>query len=229
MCAKSVLVCLVFVVVANAKHGDDGCEGVSCPIVDSAIENLEMQYSDQLCRAINEIRCGQHHIVGDEQICGTNGHTYPDHCHYAKARCNHQRRPDEYPRVEIANHGACADTTTLAVDTMTSAMPIVTASPMPDAQTTATDMPIAQTTMTDAPTPPTTTVSSHQIINNVFCSNANYISCTNNFSIVCGSDGIIYPNHCEMLKAQCFDQTIKEADMTTCPIPGADLGQTILV
>ena len=51
-----------------------------------------------------------------------------------------------------------------------------------------------QTTATGAPVPQTTTASSHHILTNVFCQQADVIMCQHNFDIVCGSDGILYPN-----------------------------------
>merc|ERR1712043_157039 len=67
--------------------------------------------------------------------------------------------------------------------------------------------------------PTTTTDAIHNIIANVFCQNAASISCATGFEIICGTDGQLYPNQCELSKAKCKDPTLDIADQSACSVP----------
>ncbi|XP_045207272.2 agrin-like [Mercenaria mercenaria] len=66
-------------------------------------------------------------------------------------------------------------------------------------------------------TPSTTADPVQSIIMNVFCQNINTLSCSNGVQILCGSDGQLYVNQCELSKAKCSNPTLTVADRSKCP------------
>ncbi|KAH3720865.1 hypothetical protein DPMN_063774, partial [Dreissena polymorpha] len=46
--------------------------------------------------------------------------------------------------------------------------------------------------------------------------NATTIICSSGFEIKCGSDGLFYPNLCELAKAKCYDNNLTMVDMSYC-------------
>ncbi|XP_052790790.1 uncharacterized protein LOC128224782 [Mya arenaria] len=182
-----------------------------------------------LCVELSHIDCTQYHAQNHEQLCGDNGITYASHCLYVQAHCQ--------IHVQLASHGACPVTTQPPA-------PQITTTPVPVAQTHTTTAgapavttnaaggitTTTQTTMvpsTAAPTtqaPATTTIDPMSgIIQGVFCSNLAAISCTTQgFVIVCGTDGQLYPNQCELSKAACANNQLTiEPDQSKCSLPGS--------
>ncbi|XP_052220332.1 uncharacterized protein LOC127837375 isoform X2 [Dreissena polymorpha] len=174
--------------------------------VDAAIVNIDIHYTDELCLALLLVDCATHVTKGDEQVCGSNGVTYNNHCRFTHAVCETLHFKDH--KITFQSHGACPATsaplsTVAIVNTGTSGS--VTNATTTSGPATATPM------------APATTDAMGSIVQNVFCSNLATISCTGGFDVICGSDGQYYPNQCEISKAKCHDATLTiVTDTTKC-------------
>ncbi|KAH3791639.1 integumentary mucin C.1-like [Dreissena polymorpha] len=189
--------------------------GISSGVVDAAIVNINTLYTDALCLELLLVDCATHVTKGDEQVCGSNGITYDNHCHFTHAVCETLHYAGH--KITLKSHGACPNTTapqsTVATVTVaasaTTTVTHGTGSVHTDASTT-----FAPTTTTSAPT---TTDPTAAIVQNVFCSSLGSISCSGGFDVICGSDGNYYPNQCELSKAKCHDDTLTiVTDTTKC-------------
>ncbi|WAR09155.1 hypothetical protein MAR_019113 [Mya arenaria] len=160
-----------------------------------------MHYNDDLCLEILLIDCGHHVTPNDEIICGSDGHEYPDHCHFAHKRCEFLHSSH---KLKVANHGPCATIAppTTAVITTENWVPtdVTTTATTVGGVTTSTDSSTTgadggTTTQTTTTTIGTTTDPFYSIMQNVFCMNVYTVQChTEDFHIICGSDGNLYPN-----------------------------------
>ncbi|XP_071111045.1 uncharacterized protein [Haliotis cracherodii] len=81
---------LINVIASKINHGET--------IHD--INNLMMNYTQEVCASILSIPCATHIPHGDENLCGTDLVLYNNHCLFAKARCNDGN-------VTLLNHGPC--------------------------------------------------------------------------------------------------------------------------
>ncbi|XP_052799147.1 tomoregulin-2-like [Mya arenaria] len=218
----------------KACHGPH-CSGPGTGEVNSAIVNLALHYNDDLCLEILLTDCSKHVTQGDEIVCGSNGHTYENHCHFAHARCEYffNQEHNKDVQLSVAYRGACAATTVaLAAMTTTSgaattAGGVTSGVPASSSMMTTTSI-MASTTMMDSTTmmPTSTTMVMattdpvNSIIANVFCQQMDSINCSGGFNVVCASDGKFYPNDCELSKAKCHDSTITlEPDVSRCSAP----------
>ncbi|KAH3791644.1 uncharacterized protein LOC127837387 [Dreissena polymorpha] len=174
--------------------------------VDAAIENVDVHYHDELCLALLLVDCAIHVTKGDEQVCGSNGITYNNHCRFTHAVCETLNlKPHE---ITFQSHGACP-TTWAPLSTVANINTVASGS-LTHAPTTSGQA----TTTTKAPA---TTDAMGAIVQNVFCANLATISCTGGFDVICGSDGQYYPNQCEISKARCHDATLTiVTDDTKC-------------
>lgn len=69
-----------------------------------------------------------------------------------------------------------------------------------------------------------TTAPSSAYIQSMFCRNKEFIGCPATFNIVCGSNGLFYPNSCELSKAVCDAPSLVEvpcsqSQSTQPPLP----------
>ncbi|XP_052799148.1 tomoregulin-2-like [Mya arenaria] len=204
------------------------CHGPHCPTpgtgeVNSAIVNLALHYNDDLCLEILLTDCSKHVTQGDEIVCGSNGHTYENHCHFAHARCEYFFNQEHNTDVQlsVAHRGACA-ATTVALAAMTTTSGAATTAGGVTSGVPASAM---MTTTVDSTTmmPTTTTLMMttadpvNSIIASVFCQHMDSIDCSGGFNVVCASSGNFYPNNCEFSKAKCRDSSITlEPDVSRC-------------
>ncbi|XP_053380443.1 ovomucoid-like [Mercenaria mercenaria] len=234
MIHASINIC--FVIVASQGHSNEhhshNNHGGSVPDsgqVDAAIVDIELHYNEKLCLELLLVDCATHVTQGDEKVCGSDGVTYDNHCKFSHAVCEFKHAAHH---LKLASHGECPPPTAAPVSTMPSAtaapastMPPATAAPAIQTGTGSMGMTTTVATTTTTVMMTTTTAATtvdpiHSIVQNVFCQNAASISCANDFQIICGSDGQLYPNQCEMSKQKCVDPTLTVADKSTCPIPG---------
>ncbi|XP_052790791.1 uncharacterized protein LOC128224783 [Mya arenaria] len=186
-------------------------------------------FNHMLCVELSHIDCTQYHAQNHEQLCGDNGITYASHCLYVQAHCQ--------IHVQLASHGACPVTTQppapQVTATTTVAQTLTTTAGAPAVTTNAagriTTTTVAQTTVAPSTATPTTTAPATTtfnpmagIIQGVFCSNMAAISCTTQgFVLICGTDGQLYPNQCELSKAACANNQLTiEPDQSNC-LPGS--------
>ncbi|XP_052220356.1 tomoregulin-2-like [Dreissena polymorpha] len=181
----------------HATHNPHVQPTIGSGEVDAAIVNVNSHYDDRLCLELLLVDCATHVTKGDEQVCGSNGVTYDNHCRFTHAVCETLHFKDH--KITFQSHGACPATTA----------PLSTAS---GSVTNATTTSGPATTTIKAPA---TTDPMGSIVQNVFCSNLAVISCTGGFDVICGSDGQYYPNQCEISKAKCQDATLTIATDTT--------------
>ncbi|XP_052810822.1 uncharacterized protein LOC128238702 [Mya arenaria] len=215
---------LVNAAAARACHGHH-CTVPGHEEAEGGILNLHMHYNDDLCLEILLIDCGHHVTPNDEIICGSDGHEYPDHCHFAHKRCEFLHSSH---KLKVANHGPCATIAppTTAVITTENWVPtdVTTTATTVGGVTTSTDSSTTgadggTTTQTTTTTIGTTTDPFYSIMQNVFCMNVYTVQChTEDFHIICGSDGNLYPNNCELSKAKCHDHTLTIVDPSNCTI-----------
>ncbi|KAL4218826.1 hypothetical protein ACF0H5_021414 [Mactra antiquata] len=191
--------------------------------VDAAIVNLNYHYNEKLCLELLLVDCTKHVTVGDEKICGSNGVTYENHCRFTHAMCEYLHSQNN---LYLANHGECVATTaapTMAPGAVTTAMPSGsgTNAPIVSNAPGVTNPPMTTTTaaMTTTTDLPTTTNPINSIVQNVFCQNVATISCASGFHIICGTDGQLYPNECELSKAKCNNPSLTIADNSKCALP----------
>ncbi|XP_052782450.1 tomoregulin-2-like [Mya arenaria] len=179
--------------------------GHSTSVTDAAIFNTA-----NLCGELASINCNG----TGTPVCGSDGRTYENHCFLVQSACLTGQTLD------IVTNGSC-DSTTLHSTTATTGAPIVTFAVTTDATPKTT---VIMTTSTASPPPSTTDYVDPMasIIQSVFCSNAAAVSCQfSGLVIICGSNGLLYPNQCELTKAKCFDNSLTiMSDLTTCPVPG---------
>ncbi|XP_033758992.1 four-domain proteases inhibitor-like [Pecten maximus] len=173
--------------------------------VQGELDHLSSHFGDHLCVDLLMLDCRNHHASQDERICGSDGKTYPNHCYFVHSTCM-------FEDLVVAGHGQCIVTS----EKPSTVMPAVGTTMMPS-----TAMPAAgtaNTLMTTKVTMQTTTVkSSSQVIQSVFCQNKDAINCDLTILFVCGSDGHLYPNQCELSKAACDDPSIIKVDISLCP------------
>ncbi|XP_045173539.2 integumentary mucin C.1-like [Mercenaria mercenaria] len=101
------LTTLVFSAIVYANK-DNACHGHGhrCGLVDTAIQDIGINFDDHLCHAFKDVNCDGHVLEHDEQICGTDGITYSSHCSFAKTRCFRQLDKHLSP-LDVAAHGPC--------------------------------------------------------------------------------------------------------------------------
>ncbi|XP_060554075.1 uncharacterized protein LOC132715110 [Ruditapes philippinarum] len=162
--------------------------------VDASIVNVELNYSETLCLELLLVDCATHVTQGDEMVCGSDGTTYANHCKFTHATCEFRHAPTP---LSIAHYGDCTRTT-LAPSTVA---PTTTIAGMTST--------VMATTSTD---------SIANIVQNVFCRNIDTINCGFDFKLICGSDGKLYPNQCEMSKQKCNDRSLTVADRSFCTL-----------
>ncbi|XP_045173280.2 uncharacterized protein LOC123534886 [Mercenaria mercenaria] len=181
-------------------HEHHDCHGPECKLIDEAIYNIGMYLDDHLCHVFKEVNCSYHILTNDEQICGSDGRTYANHCLYVKARCAEELYDSHYNAnpLGIANHGPCVSSTVPVATTVSSS-------------------PEMSAIITGSGNTITTAMSLQNVLGSVFCKNRWSIDCGQDIAIVCGSDGNNYPNECELLKWQCENPTLrKESDSSVC-------------
>ncbi|XP_053379999.1 uncharacterized protein LOC128548665 [Mercenaria mercenaria] len=208
-------------------HGGDH-NGGSVPDsgqVDTAIVDIELHYNEKLCLELLLVDCATHVTQGDEKVCGSDGVTYDNHCKFTHAVCEFKHFSHHH--LKLASHGACQTPTAAPASTMPLVSTVQPATAAPAIQTgtgsigmTATVGMTTTTVMMTSTTAATTVDPIHAIVQNVFCQNAATISCANDFQIICGSDGQLYPNQCTLSKQKCVDPTLTVADKSACPESG---------
>ncbi|XP_052221510.1 tomoregulin-2-like [Dreissena polymorpha] len=210
----------ISVVVRGTPHPNNGHTTQKIPSggeVDAAIVNINTLYTDALCLELLLVDCATHVTKGDEQVCGSNGVTYNNHCRFTHAVC--ETLYDDH-KITLKSHGACPNTTappsnvatvTVAASATTAVTHGTGSGHTTDATTTS-----APSTTTSAPTKATPDPIA-SIVQNVFCSNLGSISCSGGFDVICGSDGNYYPNQCELSKAKCHDNALTiVTDISKC-------------
>ncbi|XP_052806383.1 agrin-like [Mya arenaria] len=199
------------------------------PDVNNYIETLVVPFDHKLCHDITKLNC-ENHVSQNEQVCGTDGVTYANHCLFMQIAC--ETREDEIP-VTVSQHGPCSTTThptstkvaTTTVNANTAASSTnqkitATLSSGVNTATSATTV-STQTQATGTSTAaPVTADPMSAIVQNVFCSNLAAISC-HGLAIVCGTDGQLYPNQCELSKAACAKTDLSiQSELSHCTILG---------
>ncbi|XP_053376027.1 uncharacterized protein LOC123535068 [Mercenaria mercenaria] len=175
---------LILILSANgtAKHTDD-CHGKDCVAVSEAIQNIGSYFDDHLCHAFKDVDCAYHVLTNDEQICGSDGNTYSNHCVFAKARCVRVLDKHNYVHHQLVNpllvasHGPCgastvnpsAETTSIKLTTGSTGTTSVftnggntvkgTTVPTTTAQVISTNAPVSSTTAPSSPRPFTVSTS----------------------------------------------------------------------
>ncbi|KAL4218828.1 hypothetical protein ACF0H5_021416 [Mactra antiquata] len=213
-------------VSASVGHAAKGNHDGNVPDqseVDNAIVNLHLHYNDKLCLELLLVDCSTHVTVGDEKICASNGVTYENHCRFTHAMCEYLHSQNS---VDFVSTGECVLTTaapTMAPGVVTTAMPSGsgTNAPIVSNAPGVTNAPMTTTTVVMVTTTemPTTTNPINSIVQNVFCQNVATISCASGFHIICGTDGQLYPNECELSKAKCNNPSLTIADNSKCALP----------
>ncbi|XP_052238340.1 uncharacterized protein LOC127849631 [Dreissena polymorpha] len=207
----AIVTVILIVSCFSACFAKDGDSNVGPGEINAALENLEMHYSDHLCHDIRDLNCARHQVMHDEQICGTDGITYSDHCHFAKERCRHILR--QLTPVNVAFHGAC--NTDAVHSTVT--LEVTTTHTQTHASVQQISTPSTNVASTSAAvTSLTTTLTLNQIFANAFCQQASYVTCSSDLEVQCGSDGQLYPNRCELAKAKCTMPTLDVVDISRC-------------
>ncbi|XP_069115834.1 uncharacterized protein [Argopecten irradians] len=178
--------------------------------VQGELDHLTSHFGDHLCIDLLLLDCRNHHAHADEQICGSDGRTYANHCYFVHATCM-------FEDLIVSAHGPCVLTSDKPSTVMpTTAMPVVAGSTMqPTAIPGSTMMPTTASTMMTMMS--TTVKSSSQVIQSVFCQNKDSIKCDLQILFVCGSNGNLYPNQCELSKAACDDTSLVKVDISMCP------------
>ncbi|XP_021362628.1 agrin-like [Mizuhopecten yessoensis] len=209
-------VSVAFVAGANHHHGQE-YQTASPGEVQGELDHLTSHFGSHLCIDLLMLDCRNHLAHPDEQLCGSDGRTYANHCYFVHASCM-------FAHLSVSGHGPCVVTTAMptAGSTMmpaasTTMLPAAGSTMMPAAGSTM--MPAVSTTaMTTKFTMQLTTVkSSSQVIQSVFCQNKDSINCDLAIAFVCGSDGHLYPNRCELSKAACDHPSITEVAISMCP------------
>ncbi|KAH3791645.1 uncharacterized protein LOC127837389 [Dreissena polymorpha] len=155
--------------------------------VDAAIMNLDVHYNDALCLALLLVDCATHVTNGDEQVCGSNGITYDNHCRFTHAVCETLNFKDH--KITLKSHGACPH---IAVSITTSVSNTTPAT-------------VSNTTLS---TVSHTTDSSGDMMFNLFCTNVASITCPSELKVICGSDSQFYPNMCVFTKERCKNTSL---------------------
>ncbi|XP_060073988.1 four-domain proteases inhibitor-like [Ylistrum balloti] len=190
--ALTFLVLSVTLASGATHHGHGhGYHTASPGDLQGELDHMTSHFGDHLCIDLLMLDCRNHAAQSDEQICGSDGRTYPNHCYFVHSTCM-------FENLTIQSHGQCV---------VTSEKP---STAMPGTGTTM--MPIAASTM-----PSTTPKTNSQVIQSVFCQSKDAIHCDLNISFVCGSDGQLYPNQCELSKAACDDPSLIKVDISLCP------------
>ncbi|XP_053374835.1 uncharacterized protein LOC128547129 [Mercenaria mercenaria] len=235
---RHVYFVLLLVVTVHQVRGDHhhhhhhhDCHDHDCDLVNAAIENIGMYFDRHLCHTFKHVQCANHILPSDEQVCASDGHTYDNHCRFAKARCrvvihgtyvNHMLTNP----LTIARYGPCVTSSfssKTSTTQSTSGSPTMTAissgSGSISKQTLVPTQPSATTSTLSAFTTSSTAMSVQSILGSVFCQYKGSVDCGQNLSVVCGSDGKFYPNMCELLKEQCVDPMLREdTDVTHCSL-----------
>ncbi|KAL4224017.1 hypothetical protein ACF0H5_017474 [Mactra antiquata] len=220
-------------------HCDNKC------LVEEMYNDVYMTFDKEHCHAFNHEHCSKS-VVRKEQLCSSDDVTYPNYCSYISASCEYIMDHSNYDQhqiihsITIKHLGPCIattpqmtsptpmQTTTPAVTlahTVTSSkqtiIPLVTTTTAAAATTTTASY---ETTTTTGSTARRTTQSNQDILSQVFCSQKQSVTCSKEFSLVCGSNGMFYPNECEFTKAQCDSASLFQMDRQFCVNSGGVIG-----
>ncbi|XP_062582721.1 uncharacterized protein LOC134244466 [Saccostrea cucullata] len=230
----AVTILVPTVILAKAPGGHNHGYVTDNPLhVNNEIQDLNIHFGTHFCLDILVVDCHHHQTLNDEQICGSDGHTYANHCEFAHAMCM-------FSHLIIKSHGPCnsatrppttmasgstmpALTTMKPVDTTmkpvdTTMMPVDTTMMPPDT----TMMPVDTTTvdMTTSAMSTTTTQSQETVLfQQVFCRNKDFIHCPTTVTPTCASNGMMFNSGCEFSKAKCDDITLTQVDVSMCSTP----------
>ncbi|XP_062577946.1 four-domain proteases inhibitor-like [Saccostrea cucullata] len=145
-----------------------------------------------ICNQLLGIDCNNYTpLENDESVCGTNGVHYENYCQFGKARCVD-------PSIDIKQVGHCH----VHSGPQTSTVPATTAA--------------AVTTAAPAVTTQGTTTTTRSFEMQLVCANANLITCTNEISLICGSDFKLYQNSCKFTLAMCQTPGLHNLTLADC-------------
>ncbi|KAL4223582.1 Serine protease inhibitor Kazal-type 5 [Mactra antiquata] len=223
-------ICIALIGLVEAGH-DCGhahlppCTTIPSSQIDQALVNINLHYNNDLCLELLMIDCAKHVTSGDEIVCGSNGKTYNNHCHFAHARCEYYLVLGQISgQLSVAHTGACTMimTTTGNVNTAI----VTTGSSEPNVATATTKPSIAMGVTNPSLVTEVTTSGTDvgNVIYNLFCNNKETISCStenNPLNYACGSDGNFYRNSCELSKAKCSKPALTiDPDSSNCLVLG---------
>ncbi|XP_061196607.1 uncharacterized protein LOC133204879 [Saccostrea echinata] len=219
----AVTILVPAVILAKAPghdHGHNHGYVTDNPLhINNEIQDLNIHFGTHFCLDLLVVDCHLHNTTNDEQICGTDGHTYANHCEFAHAMCM-------FSHLRVKSHGPCNSatrppTTVASGSTMppaTTSMPPATTMMPTDTTTIMTNAPTVEMT---TPAMSTTTTQSQETVlfQQVFCRNKDFIHCPTTVTPTCASNGMMFNSGCEFSKAKCADITLTQVDVSMCSTP----------
>ncbi|XP_048778785.2 uncharacterized protein LOC125682333 [Ostrea edulis] len=88
--------------------------------------------------------------------------------------------------------------------------------------------PLTTTIIHTSVTTPATTTTTMSFEMQLVCANANLITCTNEISLICGSDYKLYQNSCKFTLAMCSMPGLHNLTLADCRNPGRRVAQYII-
>ncbi|KAL4220336.1 hypothetical protein ACF0H5_020743 [Mactra antiquata] len=189
-------------------HQPDPHCGPECDTINKALQTIGAHFDEHICRPFDHINCADHVLTNDEQICGTDGRTYNTHCEFVKARCKYILDHHSHHTLNVRSHGPCTSPT--STSTVVTATTKLITSTVPSTTVQVTSQSQTNTGVSSTVDP------SNNVLGNVFCSLNDQIDCSISYELTCGTDGVLYPNKCSLMKAICLNHSLHETGLMNC-------------